>query len=94
MQSRVPVEDLDVVIGMMRGILLNLFFLYAIGAILAGLWWWSRPKCSLCSKRVRIGKGNYHFDAEHKKVWLHSTCEELSTVTQRVTKDVVSTTGA
>ena len=94
MQSRVPVvEDLDVMTVVMRGILINLFFLYTIAAVLAGLWWYFRPKCSFCGNRVRLGKGKYHLDAEYKKVWLHSSCEELSKVADCESKSFVSSTG-
>jgi len=94
MQSRVPVvEDLDVMIGMMRGILLNLFFLYAIAAVLAGLWWYFRPRCSFCGDRVRIGKGKFHLDAEHNKVWVHSDCEQPSKLADCRSKSLVISTG-
>lgn len=92
MEQMAAVDDLGVIVGMMRGIIFSISFLYGILGLLAALWWWSRPKCSLCLKRVRIGKGSYHLDAEATKVWMHSSCEELSTAALRVTSEVMSST--
>ena len=82
---QVPVvDDLDVVVGMMRGITFNMFLSYAVVFVAAALWWRSRPRCLLCGNRVRIGTGTFRYNREEKKEYTHLKCEELAAINERI----------
>lgn len=74
------IENINVITDQMRGILGSILVIYVIIGFLAALWLRSRPKCSSCKNRIRLGKGvaRWSDDPTAKKVWTHYTCEKLA----------------